>query len=339
MSKVTTVEAPANIAFIKYWGAEDLERAIPLNPSISMTLRRCVSRTSVQLLGAGMDDEIQLVKDGELRPASGSFRDRIAVHLDRLREWAGREEGLRIATRNSFPSSAGMASSASGFAALTVAVTRAFGQQPDRAMLSELARRSGSGSAARSVLGGYVEWPAGREPEHCVAVELAPAGHWDLRDVIALVQDGPKEVSSLQGHLRAPSSPHFERRQELLPRRLERVRQAIRDRSLEALGPILEEDAIELHLIAMSSRPPIFYWKPPTLRVLERVRHLREEGVGAWVTMDAGANVHVICEPRNEGAVVEALSAVPGVSDLVRDRVGAGPRALDESLFADPAGN
>lgn len=339
MSRVITVEAPANIAFIKYWGAEDLERAIPLNPSISMTLRHCVSRTSVQLLGAGMDDEILVVRDGALAPATGSFRDRIAAHLVRLRDWAGRPEAIRIATRNSFPASAGMASSASGFAALTVGVTRAFGHDPDLATLSELARRSGSGSASRSVLGGYVEWPAGADPDSCTAAELAPAGHWDLRDVIALVQEGPKEVSSLQGHVRAPSSPHFERRQQLLPRRLERVREAIRDRSLDSLGPVLEEDAIELHLIAMSSRPPIFYWKPATLRVLERIRRLREEGVGAWVTMDAGANVHVICEPRNEPAVVDALAAVPGVVDLVRDRVGEGPRNVDDSLFDDPDGD
>lgn len=333
MSRVVSVEAPANIAFIKYWGAEDLERAIPLNPSISMTLHGCVSQTSVRLLGVGAEDEIFRVQRGKLRPARDSFRGRIEAHLGRLREWAGRREGVRVATRNSFPSSAGMASSASGFAALTVAVTRAFGKEPDATGLSELARLSGSGSAARSVMGGYVEWPAGSDPDRCVAVELAPAGHWDLRDVVALVQQGPKAVSSLQGHVRATSSPHFARRQELLPERLERVREAIRERSLDKLGPVIEEDAIELHLVAMSSRPPIFYWQPATLRVLERVRRLREEGVGAWMTMDAGANVHVLCRPRHERAVADALSETSGVHGIVRDRVGKGPRALQESLL------
>lgn len=330
-----TFEAPANIAFIKYWGARDLERAIPVNPSISMTLRECVSRTTVELLGDADVDEVWVAGDGETALARGRFRDRVVAHLQRLRSWAGRDDAIRVVTRNSFPSSAGMASSASGFAALTVAVVRAFGADPAVDELSELARRSGSGSAARSVLGGYVEWPAGDDPERCAAAQIAPAGHWDLRDVVALVQHGAKGVSSLQGHERAPTSPHFETRQRLVPERLRRVRGAILDRDLERLGPLLEEEAIELHLVAMSSVPPIFYWEPATLTVLERVRGLRADGVGAWATMDAGANVHIVCEPRDEPAVIDALAAVPGVHGLVRDRVGDGPRLLDQHLAVD----
>lgn len=333
MSGPVTVEAPANIAFVKYWGARDLERAIPLNPSISMTLSACVSRTTVELLGAEAGDEVWVAGETGSAPADDRFRDRVIAHLRRLREWAGRTEPVRVVTRNSFPSSAGMASSASGFAALTLAVVRAFGRDPDVAELSELARRSGSGSAARSVLGGYVEWPAGADGERCAAAQIAPAEHWDLHDVVALIQQGPKAVSSLQGHLRAPTSPHFETRQRLVPERLRRVREAILSRDLASLGPVIEEDAVELHLIAMSSAPPIFYWAPATLTVLERVRGLRADGVGAWMTMDAGANVHVLCEPRDETAVVDVLAAVPGVEGLVRDRVGSGPRALQEHLL------
>lgn len=341
MSEIVSVEAPANIAFIKYWGARDLERAIPLNPSLSMTLRACATRTSAQVLGRGMGDEMWLVGDGGLQPAGGSFRDRALAHVARLRAWAGRDEGVRIATHNSFPASAGMASSASGFAALTLAVVAAFGRDPEPAELSRLARSSGSGSAARSVLGGYVEWPAegsGAGAEGA-AVQVAPASHWDLRDVIVLVQRRPKGVSSLQGHLRAPTSPHFATRQRLLPERLDRARAAIRERSLAQLGPVLEQEAIELHLIAMSSVPPIFYWAPSTLRVLERVRGLRDDGVPAFATMDAGANVHVICEPGHEPAVIDALGSAPGIDGLMRDRVGEGPRRIHEHLLgAEPGG-
>lgn len=330
MSKAT-VTAPSNIAFIKYWGARDLDRVLPTNPSISMTLSHCVSHTTVELSGVGGPDEIFLVDDdGRRTPAPPSFSGRIEAHLDRLRQWAERNEGLRIATRNSFPAAAGIASSASGFAALTLAVVRAFGETPSPEELSDLARRSGSGSASRSVMGGYVEWPVEGSTH---AGPLAPADHWDLRDVIALIETDPKDVSSLDGHRRAPTSPYFERRLTLLPARLERVREAIRDRDFETLGETIEEEAIDLHLIAMSSKPPIFYWAPGTLTVLEAVRRLRAEGVPAASTMDAGANVHVICPPESEEAVVERLRAIPAVHRVIRDRVGPGPVDSEDHLL------
>src|SRR5262249_19571300 len=138
---------------------------------------------------------------------------------------------------------------------------------------------------------------------------------------------------SLEGHRRARTSPHFEERQRLLPERLAATRRAIADRDLDRLGPILEEEAIELHLIAMSSRPPIFYWKPGTLRGLESIRRLRRDGVPAWSTMDAGANVHVICAPQAEGPVVRALESLPEVTGVLLDGVGEGPRFETEHLF------
>lgn len=335
MSKCT-VSAPANIAFIKYWGALDIDRALPLNSSISMTLEQCVTLCTAELLpGAPRRDEIWLAEaDGRLTPAGPDFARRVLAHIERLRQWAGREEGVRIGTRNTFPAAAGLASSASGFAALTLAVTRAFGLDLGPEDLSLLARRSGSGSACRSVVGGYVEWRAGDVPEaNSFAVQMADADHWDLRDVIAVVEIGPKTVSSLDGHRRAPTSPYYGRRRELLDARLDRVRGAIRDRDLSALGPVLEEEAIDLHLIAMSSHPPIFYWSPGTLEVLRTVRELRQEGLEAWATMDAGANVHVICDPESEDEVAERLGELASVGFVIRDGVGDGPETETQALF------
>lgn len=339
-----TASAPANIAFIKYWGARDLERALPVNPSISMTLTRCRSRTTVEVRPGPGEDEIALADGaGGLRPAAGAFAARIHGHLDALRRWAGLAPGaasFRVATHNSFPAAAGLASSASGFAALTVATVAALGRAASPAELSSLARRSGSGSAARSVVGGYVEWPATRGPatppadaDDPVAATVAPADHWDLRDLIALVETGAKEVSSLAGHRRAATSPHFDRRLAELPHRLDAVRRAILARDFAALAPRVEEEAIDLHLIAMSSRPPIFYWQPATLAVLAAVRALRGEGVAACSTMDAGANVHVLCPPDAEEAVAARLAATAGVHEVLRDRVGDGPELHDEHFF------
>lgn len=326
-----TAVAPANIAFVKYWGALDLDRAIPRNPSISMTLSQCVSRTTVEVLAGTGADEVLLAAsdDSPPAPAPEAFAGRVRGHLDAIRRWGGGEAAglrFRVTTANSFPAAAGMASSASGFAALAVAAAAALGRRPDGPELSALARASGSGSAARSTLGGYVEWPApGSPPEDPRAVQLAPADHWDLRDVIAVVESGPKEVSSLAGHRLAPTSPHFARRQELLPDRLDRVRRAIRGRDVELLGETIEEEAIELHLVAMSSRPSVFYWTPGTLEVLAAVRQMRREGIAAWATMDAGANVHVIVPAADEPAVADALGSLTPVGRVVRDGVGTGP--------------
>jgi len=343
MSHRATVSAPANIAIVKYWGAKDAERVVPYNPSISMTLEVCRSTTTVEPVPADEradGDRVWVVADGARTPAPAAFAERVHAHLDVLRRRTGRSERFRVATSNSFPAAAGLASSASGFAALACAVVRALEIPAETAGdLSVLARLSGSGSAARSVLGGYVEWP-GDPVGDCAARQLAPAGHWDLRDVIALVQSGDKEVSSLEGHRRAPTSPYFGRRLELLPGRLDGVRRAIEERDAQALGRLLEQDAIDLHVIAMTSEPPIFYWRPATLAVLEAVRalnrELRQAGAGAWWTMDAGANVHVLCTAEAEEAVAERLASMPGVHGVIRDRVGTGPRDEDADLLALP---
>ncbi len=321
-----SVLAPANIAFIKYWGARDLARTVPANTSISMTLAHALSHTTVEARDQATDEVLLVDEAGELRPAPEGFATRVRGHLEALRGRLGSDAHFKVATRNNFPSAAGLASSASGFAALALAVSRALGLEPSLAELSVLARLSGSGSAARSVMGGYVEWPAGPSEAENHAVPLAPAEHWPLADVIALVEVEAKEVSSLGGHARAASSPYFERRQELLPARLHAVRRAIAERNFEALGEVVEEEAIDLHLIAMSSKPPVFYWNPGTVAVLERVRRLRREGLPAYSTMDAGANVHVLCQPEHQTAVAAALSALPMVSGLVEDGVGSGPR-------------
>jgi len=335
-ARKATVVAPANIAFVKYWGAHDLEEVRPVNRSISMTLREAVTRTTVDPHAADVEtDELEIVgDDGQLRRAQGLFESRALAHVRRVRDEIGYEAPVRIATHNSFPTGAGIASSASGFTALTLAIRAACGAPEGGAdVLSRQVRRSGSGSAARSVLGGYVEWPSDSEDSDPAAAAFAPASHWDLIDLIAIVTSETKSVTSRDGHRRAATSPHFARRLELLDRRLGIVQKAIVDRDLAALGPVLEEEAIELHLVAMSSQPPIFYWEPATLAVLSAVRQLRDEGVPVWATMDAGPNVHMICEPEAETAVAERVGALAGVVRLLHDRVGMGPMEVEDHLF------
>lgn len=327
-----TVSSPANIAFLKYWGTREPRQVLPYHTSISMTLEECRSFTTAHALPAEAlpnGDQIYLAgDDGALTLAEDDFRARARAHLDVVRETTGRTERFRVATRNSFPSAAGMASSASGFSALAIAATRALGLELGTDQLSVLARRSGSGSAARSVVGGFVEWPAEPGEPSAPARQLADAS-WQLADVVAVLETGPKEVSSREGHRRAPSSPCFERRLELVPERLATIRRAIETRDLDLLGPVLEAEAIDLHAIAMTSEPPIFYWSPGSVEVLGSVRTLRLDGVPAWSTMDAGANVHVLCPREVEGTVARRLEEIPAVVRVIRDHVGEGPRVED----------
>ena len=340
MSHKFTVRAPSNIAFIKYWGARDLARAIPVNPSLSMTLESCFSRSTVEWLDEDGEHEIRWRgAGGQLEQAPPAFAERVRSHLDFLCRWARCGGRFRVATENSFPAAAGLASSASGFSALTLATLGALDLETSVAEQSALARLSGSGSAARSVIGGYVEWPAGADfgpvssAVECYARQVAPAEHWDLRNVIAVVERGAKKTSSLDGHRRAQTSPYFRSRQRRLPGRLKAVREAIESRDFERLGTVVEAEAIDLHCVAMTSDPPIFYWRPATLTVLEAVREMRLEGIDAYGTMDAGANVHVLCLPESEAAVTERLERLDVGSSLIHDRVGSGPVNEDEHLF------
>ncbi|MHC8304429.1 diphosphomevalonate decarboxylase [Pseudomonas sp. PB3P13] len=333
MTKIS-VSSPSNIALIKYWGMSDESRTLPNNASLSMTLSRCVTYCTLSPLRRGEPDEILWqTADRLLVPAGAAMRTGIECHLSQLRRYFNDQQPLRVATRNNFPTGAGIASSASGFSALALAFALRCGQALDDPALSQLARLSGSGSAARSVLGGFVQWPADANQREGPAGQLAPAQHWALFDLIAVVDAGHKDISSRQGHQLAASSPFYSTRLSLLPGRLEAVRQAILHRDFDTLADAVECEAVELHMIAMTSEPPIFYWKPATLRVLERVRQLRRQGLQVCATVDAGPNVHVLCTAQHLPAAFAALRTLPEVEQWICDRVGEGPRRLSRHLF------
>lgn len=336
MNRTVTAVAPANIALIKYWGMLDEAGPLPANASVSMTLRNCVARCTVRLLPEDAPDEVWWHnRQGLLHRASPALADGILAHLQRLRNAArgrsapARVPRFRVTTGNTFPTGAGIASSAAGYTALTLAVTTLLGKRPTPADLSVLACSSGSGSAARSAYGGYVRWPADPHDPAGPAAAIAPADHWLLSNVIAVVDSRPKAVTSREGHRRAPTSPFFDRRLQLLPQRTSIVEGALRERDFAALTRVVEEEAVEMHLIAMSSRPPIFYWRPATIEVLAAVRELRHDGIPACATIDAGPNVHVLTTPDHRDCVRAALDALPEVQETIVDEVGTGPFLSD----------
>jgi diphosphomevalonate decarboxylase len=222
---------------------------------------------------------------------------------------------------------AGLASSASAFAALSLAASAAAGLQLDERELSRLAR-TGSGSACRSVPGGFVEWQAGESDADSYAFSIASPDHWDLVDCIAIVSQAHKPTGSSEGHARAHTSPLQAARQAEVKRLLDECRRAILERDFEALAIVTELDCHQMHAVMMTSAPPLFYWQPATLAIMQAVRTWRRRGTPVCYTIDAGPNVHVICQADMAKEVSGQLKEIPGVLQVLVATPG-GPARLE----------
>ncbi len=295
--------AHPNIALIKYWGNREDALRIPANGSISLTLGGLENRMSVQF-----DDRLEsdsLIINGE--PAEPEMIDRVSTHLDLLRGLADVAESALLESQTNFPLGAGIASSAAAYAALTVAAASALGLELDQKELSRIARR-GSGSAARSIHGGFVELLAGDSDQTSYALQIAPEDHWQIIDLVVIVDEGVKHTGSSAGHTLATSSPLQESRVADAPRRLQSCRNAILERDFKSLSQVVERDSDMMHAIMMTSEPPLHFWTGETLQVMASVRNLRAEGVSVCYTIDAGPNVHCLCLPESENDVMQALT-------------------------------
>jgi len=321
--RTATAEASPNIALIKYWGDADHALRLPANGSISMTLGGLSTVTRVTF--DPTIDRDSLLLGGE--PAGPQALERVARHLDVLRAHAGLDGHARVESTSNFPSGAGVASSASAFAALTLAALTAAGIAETSETLSRLARR-GSGSACRSILGGFAEWRAGAGDDDSFAVQLAPGDHWALIDLVAVISDAPKAIGSTEGHRLAATSPLQAARVADAPRRLAQCREAIRRRDFGALADVVELDSLMMHAVTMTSTPPLLYWLPTTVDILRAVASWRRGGLGVCATVDAGPNVHCLCEPGAAPAVERALASVPGVERVLACPPGGPARVL-----------
>ncbi len=258
---------------------------------------------------------------------------RASRHLDRLRVRAATAARARVVSANNFPMGAGIASSASAFAALTVAGAAALGLALDRREMSRIARLA-SGSASRSLFGGFVQWNAGTDDESSYAEQLCDEHHWPaLRDVVAVVEKEEKKVSSAAGHGLAASSLFNALRVEQAQALVPQVRHAIQTRDLQALGPLIEADALAMHFVMMSSQPPLFYWSPATIHLIKQCHLWREQGLQVYFTIDAGPNVHLICEDYQEAELLDQLRRLDGIERVLTSGPGAGARLVEEHLL------
>lgn len=322
-----TANAHPNIALAKYWGNRDAELVLPSMGSISITLGGLSTQTTV-CFDEGAED--RLILDGAQAPQ----RDRLRVSrfLDLVRGLAGRRERALVESRNDFPTAAGLASSASGFAALALAASRAAGLDLAPRELSILARQ-GSGSAARSVFGGFVEMRRGTRPDglDAHAEHLAPEEALPLEVVVAVTAEGPKELPSNEGMERSrATSPLYEAWVSSANEDLETMRAAVLAGDLERVGELAEASCLAMHAVMLSTRPTLLYLREASLGVIRRVRELRAEGLPAWFTVDAGPQVKVITTPERAGAVEAAVGEVPGVLRTIRSGLGPAARLVEE---------
>jgi diphosphomevalonate decarboxylase len=316
-----SARARANFALVKYWGKSDARLNVPAVGSISITLDALWSDTDVEFderLGA---DELSL--DGQRRADQLA---KVSACLDLLRERAGVRTRARVTSSNNFPTGAGLASSASGFAALVTAAAGALNLELSPRELSVLARR-GSGSAARSLFGGFVEMHAGHAPDGAdsFAEPLLGAVDWPLEVAIAITAKGEKEVGSRSGMERsADSSPYYSAWVETQADDLARARDAIVKRDFAALAEVAEHNCFKMHAAALAAIPPLLYWNGATVECVHAIRRLRASGVPVFFTIDAGPQVKAICLPPARPRVEAALRDVPGVLDVLSSRLGAG---------------
>ncbi len=317
--KATAVAHP-NIALVKYWGKRDERLILPHQSSLSVTLAPLSVTTTVEFLGGPGADEVEL--NGKI--ATGTEEARVRATLDLVRGLGPGPGRARVVSRGDFPASAGLASSAAGFAALAVAARAAAGLKRDWKAESILARQ-GSGSACRSIQGGVCVWRKGSEPDgsDSYAEQVFSEKHWpELRLLVAMVSREEKEVKSRDGmRSTVESSPYYPAWAKDAEREVNPALDAIRARDLDRLGHLAERNAWRMHASALAADPPLCYLKPKTLEVIESLREERKQGVPVYFTLDAGPNPVVLTDAAHEERAVKLLQA-HGASEVVRCRPG-----------------
>jgi diphosphomevalonate decarboxylase len=320
-NRTATSFANANIAFIKYWGNANDALRIPVNGSLSMNLEGLYAQTTV----TWDQPADSLVLNGVEQ--TGKPLERVSHHLEEMRTRLDIKGFAAVDSVNNFPAGAGIASSAAAFAALTVAAAAAAGVSVEERELTTLARL-GSGSASRSVPAGFVEWHAGSSYKSSYAESFAPVDHWDLVDVIAIISEAHKATGSQEGHPTARTSDLQAARVAGAPERLRICKQAVLDRDFATFADVVEHDSNLMHAVMMTSRPPLFYWLPPTLTIMQAVRDWRAQGLQVCYTLDAGPNVHCLCIRKDAEKVSQALKTLSGVVDVRTAGVGRGARIV-----------
>ncbi|MBN1328286.1 MAG: diphosphomevalonate decarboxylase [Candidatus Heimdallarchaeota archaeon] len=324
-----TAKANSNTALIKYWGKKDEELIIPMNNSISLTIDSLTTYTTVEFSQDFLEDSFILNNEKQIEKAL----ERVVKHLNLLRSLAKVDLKAKVISKNNFPTAAGLASSASGFAALTLASCKALGLKVNSRELSILARQ-GSGSAARSVLGGYVEWLVIDEKNDSSVIQLADKDWFDIRDIIVIFEKHKRKISTRDAmKLSMETSPFYKARLETIEENLAKIRQAIKDKNFSLLGKTAESDCLSMHSVAFTSDPSLIFWTGETLAIMTLVKSLRDDGLEAYFTIDTGSNMHILTLPKYAEKITGILKELPYIRDVIVAKPGDGATIVNDHLF------
>ncbi|UCE29009.1 MAG: diphosphomevalonate decarboxylase [Candidatus Bathyarchaeota archaeon] len=329
--------AHSNIALIKYWGRSldhNPNLNIPSNDSVSMTKygltqsTHLQTHTTIDFSDAYQEDSAIL----EEKVLARRKMERILKVVDPLRKYANIDCKFKMMSRNDFPTQAGLASSASGFAALAIAAANALGIDFTKEEISTFARL-GSGSATRSIQGGFVRWKKGNSHETSFAEQICDPHKFNMNAVIAIVHEGKKDVTSDVGHESAHTSPFNEVRILKSQQQAKDIQKAILDDDFCKVGRIAEESSKYMHAVMMTSNPPLFYWHPSTLRLVRSIQEMRKRGMKCYFTVDAGPNVHCLCRPEDRYELQKMLGRIEYIKKIIPVKPADDSYVTKEHLF------
>jgi len=308
MADQVRARAHANLALSKYWGKHPGGDNVPATPSLSLAVDKLLTETAVRRIEGDRD---RMTLNGE--PADKKTLTRISSWIETWRKRGFLSGTFEIESVNHFPTAAGLASSSSGYAALTAALS-AFTDQPlPMSELSRMARR-GSASAARSIPGGIAQLPLGEDPESTLVM---PADEVPWGMVVAAVKAEEKEIGSTEGmNLSRQTSPLYHAWLRTAEKDFSLMLEAVTRLDLEVVGEIAEANMYAMHSVMLSTRPALLYWNPVSLALLNEVRRWRQQGIPVWATVDAGPHVIFLTELENLEKVTELAGTVPGVDSV-----------------------
>lgn len=331
--KIYKAKAHSNIALIKYWGKKDHNHQWPYNDSLSMTLSNAYSVTSCCLNIENDKDIIEF--EGRNLESDEHVYKRIYKHINFLKQHVGKKVALYIKTYNNFPHSCGIASSASGFAALTIACIAALTDSYDFEQLQKhgldveklsFLSRLGSGSSCRSFWDGFVKWEATEHWNTQKSYQLFDSKHWELCDIVVVIDKNIKKISSTIGHNNALKSPIFFNRISNIQHRIYELEKAILYKDFERFTYIVETEAQDFHDIICSSLGNNFYFTDKTYEFKDWLCNIRQQkGIDVCYTWDAGPNVHVLTTLKNVEHIVDLIRSKFALYDLIINKIGPAP--------------
>lgn len=319
-----SARAHTNIALVKYWGKKDPQLIIPQTDSLSLTLDKFFTDTTVEFIESLKQDEL-IIDD---QPVAPQKMAKVTAVLNQVRSLSQQHYFAKIISQNNVPMAAGLASSASAFAALALAASTAAGLHLSPRDLSRLARR-GSGSATRSIFGGLVEWHAGVDDASSYAEPIMEQVDFGIEMIAILIDTKQKKVSSRGGmQLSVTTSPFYPSWRKVVADDMQAMKAAILKRDINQMGHIAEENAMRMHALTMSADPAYTYFEGATIKAINLIKGLREQGINCYYTMDAGPNVKVIYDHQDRQRIIDKLAPVFGKDHLIIAQPGPGAHLI-----------